>query len=354
MFQNNYQEIALKYVVDDLPGSLIPGSRLRKILERLELSENCITEYSLSFFQKQGLIALSLYAQKKISYSDFFAQAQTEKSKRVHAAQLRIEKEKAEQEEKRRIIKAESDAYFQKEAARRRAYENDPRTIAKRKRRELKENYGFYFFIEQEDYTKVMNIISKLENHTRLSEKDILWLSTTEDGEYFTPELREAYHMIEAKYHENKFKKNKNPWSAINASSHFRKCDLPEKSITLLSQINLPKIRKKHIKSAICTTKGGAMRDIGKFQEAISLGNEAHAYDPKSFHPCTLLGAVNYELGNLAEGDLWFQKAQQRGASTDSVDHELKSIFRRANKAKKEKMRQHLLQIDPNRYNWLK
>ncbi len=101
MFQNNYQEIALKYVVDDLPGSLIPGSRLRKILERLELSENCITEYSLSFFKKQGLIALSLYAQKKISYSDSFAQAQTEKSKRVHAAQLRIEKEKAEQEEKR-------------------------------------------------------------------------------------------------------------------------------------------------------------------------------------------------------------------------------------------------------------
>ena len=96
------------------------------------------------------------------------------------------------------------------------------------------------------------------------------------------------------------------------------------------------------------------MRDLHNFQEAIQLGKKADKYDSKSFHPCTLLGAVNYEIGNLTEGDAWFKKAKKRGASVGSVEHELKSIFRRADKKKKEELKQHLLKLDSYRYSWVR
>jgi hypothetical protein len=353
MSQNKFKEIAIKYRVDDLPGSMIPGGRLAKILEHLESSENSITDNSLMFLQKQGLLALFHYAKKEISYSEFLKQSQIELPKRLHAAEAKVANAKAEKEEKRKALAALSEATMLKDAERRRVYENHPRTIAKRKQTELKEKYGLGFFIEQEDYAKVMHIIRIVDGHLRLSENDIVWLTTEGEG-YFTPELKRCYHKHEAEYHEKKYKKDKNTWSAVNASSHYRKCDLPENSLSLLDPINFSNIRDKHLKSAICTTKGGSMRDLGKFQEALKLATEAHSYDSKSFHPCTLLGAVNYEIGNFIEGDAWFQKAETRGASTGSLDHEIRSIYKRADKKKKENLRQHLLQIDPHRYSWVK
>ncbi|PID33610.1 MAG: hypothetical protein CR955_01690 [Thiotrichales bacterium] len=329
MNKNKYKKIAEKYAVDDLPGSLIPGSRLNKFLEKLELSENCVTEYSLLFLKKNGFAALFRYAKNEISYEEFFKQACLERLRRVHIAKIREAKEKAKQEEEKKIL------------------------ASNRKLIKLEKRYGLYSFIEQDKYPKVMNIIHKIESCLRLSEKDILWLET-EGKAYFTDELKRAYHMLEASYYEKKFKKDKNPWSVVNASSHFRKCNSSGKSLLLLSQINLSRIRNAHLKSAICTTKGGCMRDLRKLQEALKLGNEAHAYNSKSFHPCTLIGAVNYEIGNYIEGDLWFQKAQQRGATIDSSDHEIKSIYRRADREKKKDMRQHLLQLDPYRYSWAK
>jgi Flp pilus assembly protein TadD len=353
MSHNKYKEIAIKYVVDDYPSSTIPGSRLSKILDNLENSKTSITVYSLQFLKKQGFIALYQYALDEIDYSEFTKKAKQEQPKRQHEREVKLAKEKAEQEEKRKILAEKAKATMQKAMAQKRAYENDPRTIAKRKQRELKERYGFNFFIEPEDYKQIMTIIRKVDGNGRLSESDIVWL-TTQDEEYFTPELKKMYHKREAVYYENKFKKGKNAWSAVNASSHYRKCSLSERSLSLLNQITFSKIRNNHLKSAICTTKGGALRDMDKFEQAIKLATEAHSYDPKSFHPCTLLGAVNYEIGNLAEGNAWFNKAEKRGARRGAVDHELRSIYKRADKKKKDKIRQHLLKIDPHRYSWLR
>lgn len=352
MNKNKYKEIAIKYRVDDVPSSTIPGTRLEKILENLEFSEKPITDYSLLFLQKKELLALFHYAKKEISYSEFLKQAEIELAKRQHTREIKVAKEKAEQEEKRKVPVAKSKAWMMKIAAEMQEYENDPRTIARRQA-ELKEEYGLYDFIKQKDYKKVMNIIHRLDDHLRLSESNIIWL-TTEGRDYFTPELKKCYHMHEAEHHEKEFKKNKNAWSAVNASSHYRKCDLSKKSLSLLSQISFSKIRNKHLKSAICTTKGGSMRDLGESKKALELGAEAHSYDPRSYHPCTLIGAVNYEIGNFSEGNIWFQKAEERGASTVSVDHELRSIYKRANKEKKETLRQHLLELDPHRYSWVK
>jgi hypothetical protein len=64
MSLNKYKEIAIKYRVDDFPSAMIPGSRLSKVLEHLEFSKKPLTEYSLIFIQKQGLVALYHYAKK--------------------------------------------------------------------------------------------------------------------------------------------------------------------------------------------------------------------------------------------------------------------------------------------------
>ena len=95
------------------------------------------------------------------------------------------------------------------------------------------------------------------------------------------------------------------------------------------------------------------MRDLSQFDDAIQLAEQAHSIDHSSFHPCTLLGAVNYEIGNYNLGDEWFTKAIERGAKIDDVDHELRSIFTRADKSRKEELKRHLLKLDSVRYSWV-
>jgi len=38
------------------------------------------------------------------------------------------------------------------------------------------------------------------------------------------------------------------------------------------------------------------------------LGKEAHLLTPRDFRPCTLLGAVNVEIGNYDLGQSWYKK----------------------------------------------
>jgi hypothetical protein len=81
---------------------------------------------------------------------------------------------------------------------------------------------------------------------------------------------------------------------------------------------------------------------------------QAHGFEPKSFHPCTLLGALFYELGRRAEGDAWFARAVERGAKPESIDQELRAILRRASGPRREEMTRHLLAVDPQRYAWVR
>ena len=74
---------------------------------------------------------------------------------------------------------------------------------------------------------------------------------------------------------------------------------------------------------------------------------------PKDFRPCTLLGAVHVELGNLTAGWDWYQKAEELGASERSVDQDLRGILRRADKHRREEIQSFLLRADPARYGWV-
>jgi hypothetical protein len=122
----------------------------------------------------------------------------------------------------------------------------------------------------------------------------------------------------------------------------------------MLTAIALPRLKNSRLKSAVCTTHGGVKRDLRKFEDALSFGEQAHLLTPKDFRPCTLLGAVNIEIGNYDLGQAWYKKAVERGASEKSVDDDLRSIFMRAEKSKQEALLDHLLRIDPVRYSWVK
>jgi hypothetical protein len=95
------------------------------------------------------------------------------------------------------------------------------------------------------------------------------------------------------------------------------------------------------------------MRDLKYWDEALRLGERAHALQPGDYRPCTLLGAIHMETGNFSVGQEWYAKAVERGATVDSVDRDLRNVFFRADQANRENMREFLLSVDPVRYAWV-
>lgn len=347
-------EVARKYRVDDLPGAAIPGSRITNILKQVE-SGVSLSTYTLEWLRKNNFIALFRFANHEMSMTDFLEIAGPEQVKRrtaVEAKALRGEKEKQREREV-----AQANAIFLKERAaeRQRAHDKDPRTIIRAEQKELRHKYGIYFYIEKEHFPKLMDVLRRADKGMRLTQDDMLWLTEKDDDfEYFTEELRERYHENEALFYATEFERSKDPWSAVNASSHYRKCDQAPTADTMLKTIVVTKIKNAKLKSAIFTTHGGVKRDMKQFEEALAFGEKAHLLALKDFRPCTLLGAVNMEIGNHSLGESWYQKAIERGASEKSVDDELRSIFMRAESGKKEALRAYLLKKDPFRYQWAK
>ena len=292
MSLDKYKEMAIKYRVEDLSGALTPGSRLSNILKYLELGEEPISNATQNFLRSKGLLALLNYAKKEVDFSEFVRVAEPEQSERRLVAEAKAITEQVEQNLKDAAMQARLRKTNDRLAAEKRAFDNDPRNIAKAKQVELRRNYGLDYFIEKADFPKLMNILRKVENRVRLFEDEVVWLST-EGYEYFTTELKEGFHQNEADFHAVEFKKSKDPWSAVNASSHYRKCNEPKTADSMLSAIDTAGLKNRKLKSALCTTHGGVKRDIKNYDEALGLGDQAHLLTPKDFRPCTLLGAVN-------------------------------------------------------------
>ncbi|CAK8715870.1 MAG: hypothetical protein CDV28_10610 [Candidatus Electronema aureum] len=272
---------------------------------------------------------------------------------------LKLEEEarkvRRQAEEERRIfqIKLIEEANKEKERAEaeRLALENDPVNIARKAQDKLMEKYGIYCWrtTVTVHFDKLIDMLQRLDSGYRLLEVDIAWLSTTG---YYSKPLKRRYHKNEAAFYAEEFKKKKDYWLAVNASSHYRKCEEADTSDALLNTINISAIKDAKLKSALCTTHGGVKRDLRKFDAALSLGEQAHLLTPKDFRPCTLLGAVNMEIGNYDLGRSWYDKAIERGYSEEAMDDELRSIFMRAEKINQDEMREYLLKTDPIRYSW--
>lgn len=198
--------------------------------------------------------------------------------------------------------------------------------------------------------SNLYNIFKRIKTGKRFSKEDIIWLR---DKDFLRDKLQMEYNKREVKFYLNEYAEKKTLWSLVNASAHLRKIENSKKAIDLINNINFKKIKNMNLKSALVITQGGAYRDLGKLDEALKNAEKGHNYNPSSFHPCTLLGAIYYETGRLDLGRKWFSKAEENGAQINSIDSEILSIFKRTKGKERAKLKEHLLKIDSYRYSTL-
>ena len=351
MHNPSYSDTARRYCVDDLPSAIVAGTRLQNILNCLQLGKP-LTQLSANFLKQQGLEALHLYASGALTYECFLQLAATERSLRLEfAVAAKLAREIEDRARKVAMQEKMSLAYEHAEAARL-ARERDPKHIAKVKSQQLRSRYGVDIFVEQHCFGRLMNILKSADAGLRLSDDDYVWLSSV--GKlYFSDQLHNAYHRLEANFFVSEFQRTCDPWMAVNASSHFRKCNGASDADALLSGIDAVAQKSRKLKAALSTTHGGVMRDLHRWEDALCLGEKAHVLKANDYRPCTLLGAIHMETGSYSLGQEWYAKAVERGATVDSVDQDLRNIFYRADKAKQAEMREFLLRENAVRYAWV-
>lgn len=341
-----FYDIAHHFCVSDIPSATIPATRLSKVLDSIYRGHP-LTEIALEYLLKQNLTGLHQLATGQITYETYLVAAGARKQAAETERQVKEAERLAKEAEWGRKYKLECEAA---EAARI-ARESDPKYIAKMKSQALRDKYGMGY-IDQPQFPRMMAILKGVDAGCRLAESDVVWLKT-EAEEYFTDELQETFHLREAEFYAGEYRRTLDPWNAVNASGHFRKCIRPEAALELLDSASACRLKDLKIKSAMCTTRGGVMRDMAQLNEARQLGEQGHEFMRQDFRPCTLLGAVHMELGNFGEAHDWYAKAEKRGASERTIDADLRRIFQRADQVKREAIKASLLAQDPNRYRWV-
>ena len=322
-------DIARHYRVHHLPSAV--ASPLSNILEALYQGRPLAAAY-INYLRIKALPGLYELAIGQVTYESYISDIDT-----TDIARATVEAARLKQIEEQRLRREAAEAA-------RIAFENDPANILRRK-------YGVSA-IDQSLLPRMMGILQNIDAGSRMADDDFVWLDT-EVKRHFTEELRKAYHLREAEFCASEYHRTQDAWNAINASGHYRKCKQPELALELLGSVPANRFKSPKIHSAICTTHGGVMRDLERHDEALRLGKQGHQLQPRNFRPCTLLGAVYMELGSVGDAHDWYAKAEERGASQQSIDTELQGIFLRADKARRENMRASLLTIDPSRYSWV-
>lgn len=335
--------IAQRYFVDDLPGAERHGTRLNGILRKIDADE-ALSIFSLQFLESRGLAALYQLAQGTLDLMTFQTSAEIERTKRIRQSEVLAAQQAVDLA---RLIE-KRDAAIRETFA---AIANDPELRRKREAKELRQRFGIGY-IEPEHYRRVMPVLRKMSNNQRIQLDDVAWLQA--EVEYcWTDSLQKAWHTLEAQFLTKAWETGNDAWDAVNASAHWRKAGKSDVAAELTA-LALKKIGlAPKLKSALNTTRGGALRDLHCLDEAKMSGLAAHDLTPKDFRPCTLLGAVCIELGDLAAGHAWYVDAEKRGATSRSIDQELRSLLSRALPDEQGRIREFLIAQDPMRFAWL-
>lgn len=336
--------LAEKYLVDDLPGAALVGARLNGILQKIEAGEP-LSPLAEAFLTSGGLNSLLALATGQIDRPTFEEAGARERSVRLQRAKEAADRVAAEQTRKAEAMDAAIKARFA-------AMENDPVLRRKRETRALRDRFDIGF-IETEHYPRAMRLLKQVAGGHRLAPEDVAWLST-EAVDCWTDALQQAWHRLEAEALTKAWEESRDPWDAVNASAHWRKADEPRQALEVTEAALAKAGRSPKPRSALLTTRGGAMRDMGRLAEARTLGLEAHELTPADFRPCTLLGAVSMELGDLVAGHAWYAKAEVLGAERRAIDQDLRALLIRAKPDARDRIRTYLLEQDPERFAWLR
>lgn len=344
MILRQQTDLAERYVVDDLPSALQIGARLNGILAKFDAGEP-VSKLSQDFLLANDLRALHALINGQIDINKFCINAERERTLRMQHAQARAFDKAAELAELAEQRQQASKAYFA-------AIENDPKLRRQREAKELRKRFGIGY-VDSEHYPRIMALLRRLSDDHRLQPADVAWLQT-EAEDCWTDEVQKAYHMIEAKALSEAWRARSDPWDAINASSHWRKADKPSQALFLTEAALGKASTSPKVRSALATTGGGALRDLRRHGDAMALALEAHRLTPADYRPCTLLGAVHMEIGDIATGHKWYVKAEKLGADRRAVDYDIRALLARASKAEQQRICGYLTAQDPKRFAWLR
>lgn len=343
MTRSLHADLAQRYFLEDLPGAIQLGARLNGILLKIVAGEP-VTALQRQFLVTTGLRALDALAEGQATLEEFQAAAQREQAARIEAASAKALKDAAQLAERTEARAAAVKATFA-------AMANDPALRRKREAKELRQRFGVGY-IESEDYPRAMALLRQVANGQRLKVDELAWLKTEADY-CWTDELQRAWHALEAAALTKAWESSGDPWNAVNASGHWRKAGGPERALRLTDAALAKVGSNPKIRSALATTRGGAMRDLRRLDEAKALASEAHELTSSDYRPCTLLGAVHIELGDLPAGHEWYAKAESLGAPRHAIDHELRGLLMRSSSQEQQRIREYLLRQDPERFAWL-
>ena len=358
-------ELSIRFCVDDVSGAIPVGSRLNNILAAIAAGKPVHPDHK-TFLRDRGARALVDFMDGVISEAKYTQLAPVEREIRREAARQReaevaiAKRIEAERRAEEAALADKHDAAMrakreaEREAARIQR-ENSPAFIAKRNNQQLLRKYGVVEYLAPEHFKRILLIVRTIEAGERLDRKDVIWLkATTHEYEYGFKGVLHAHHRHEANVCITEFQRSGDPWQAVTASGHLRKCNASQEVIGLLAEIPAQRLKQPKLKSAMLTTQGGAMRDLERFSEAQRMGEEAHLLLPQDFRPCTLLGAIHIQQGNYSLGHEWYRKAEERGASRAGNDAEIRALLRGMPEDEQKKAVTELLRIDAFRYSWLK
>lgn len=197
MSSSTLRDIAVHFRVSDIPGAMVPSTRLSNILERMHHGLPLST-LSLKYLLDHDLIDLHSLATGEVAFEEYAAAAIRAKQSRQHAAELERETKEAERLARETAWQDQYARQLEAEEAARKALESDPKHIARMKSQALRRKYGMDY-IDEPLYPRMMAIIKRLDAGGRLTEDDVVWLNTGAN-EHFTDALRDAYHLVEAKF----------------------------------------------------------------------------------------------------------------------------------------------------------
>lgn len=204
----------------------------------------------------------------------------------------------------------------------------------------LKTKYLVSNFSDTSPTSLLYAILIKIESEELLTGDDEKWL------------IRHRLFAVLGSYFEIKSHlPQSESWDSVTAGKYWRKAKQPQRAIDALKGANS---NNERIKSAILTVRGAALKDKKQFQEATQEAKKAIAVSPRSYHPYNLMGAICVQNGAPEEGNAYFEKAKELGASPEEMDEIIKDSIQNADAENQLKAIRYLLAKDPVKYKWAK
>lgn len=164
-----------------------------------------------------------------------------------------------------------------------------------------------------------------------------------------------------AKAFERLFESRRDPWLAVKACRRWRKCGRADRTLELSGLVLDGDWPHRDDRTRLCaaakTTRGGAYKDQGEFNQAITLAKEAMKLRKLDHQPHNLLGGVYLRLRDLGRFEYHFGEACRldRKCTNPKKKVELEILETKAYDADgASRFARWLVDQDENKYGWAK